>query len=85
MLVHDCQFSEAEYRDRVGWGTRASLTRWGSPRTAGVGRLVLFHHDPDRTDDAVDGLVERAHELWNGTAECCRRRRAKGCMIEVGA
>jgi phosphoribosyl 1,2-cyclic phosphodiesterase len=22
-----------------------------------VGRLLLFHHDPDRTDDEVDALV----------------------------
>ena len=27
---------------------------------------MLFHHDPDRSDDAVDVLVARAGELWDG-------------------
>ena len=34
-----------------------------------VRRLVLFHHDPDRSDDGVDGLVERASELWDGASD----------------
>jgi ribonuclease BN (tRNA processing enzyme) len=32
-------------------------------REAGVRRLCLFHHDPSRSDDQLDALVEdvRAH------------------------
>jgi len=26
-------------------------------------RLILFHHDPDRTDDALDAIGERA-QSW---------------------
>jgi ribonuclease BN (tRNA processing enzyme) len=66
VLVHDCQFSESEYPSRVGWGHSSVAHAVGFARRAGVGKLVLFHHDPDRSDDAVDDLVERAGELWDG-------------------
>jgi ribonuclease BN (tRNA processing enzyme) len=67
VLVHDCQFSESEYPSRVGWGHSSVAHAVGFARRAEVGRLVLFHHDPDRSDDDVDGLVRRAGELWDGT------------------
>jgi ribonuclease BN (tRNA processing enzyme) len=66
VLVHDCQFSESEYPSRVGWGHSSVAHAVGFARRAQVGRLVLFHHDPDRSDDDVDGLVRRASELWDG-------------------
>jgi phosphoribosyl 1,2-cyclic phosphodiesterase len=66
VLVHDCQFSESEYPSRVGWGHSSVAHAVGFARRAQVGRLVLFHHDPDRSDDEVDGLVRRASELWDG-------------------
>ena len=28
-------------------------------RRAGARRVLLFHHKPDRTDDALDGLAAR--------------------------
>ena len=48
---------------RASWRPRpASATpRWSTPSRwrehAGVGRLLLFHHDPWRTDDEVDAIV----------------------------
>lgn len=66
VLFHDSQFSESEYPARVGWGHSSVAHAVGFARKAEVGRLVLFHHDPNRTDDEVDVLVERAQELWDG-------------------
>ena len=84
VLLHDCQFSEAEYPDRVGWGHSSVAHAVGFARVAGVGRLVLFHHDPDRTDASVDGLVERARELWNGTGGVPPAAACEGMRIDVG-
>lgn len=64
LLLHDCQFSENEYPSRVGWGHSSVAHAVEFARRADVGRLVLFHHDPDRTDDGIDRIVERAGELW---------------------
>jgi ribonuclease BN (tRNA processing enzyme) len=65
VLFHDCQFSESEYPSRIGWGHSSVAHAVQFAQRSDVGRLVLFHHDPDRTDDGVDGLVERARELWD--------------------
>ena len=68
VLIHDCQFSESEYPSRVGWGHSSVAQAVGFAQSSMARRLVLFHHDPDRSDDGVDGLVERACELWDGAS-----------------
>lgn len=66
VLLHDSQYSEAEYADRVGWGHSSVAHAVGFAQRAGVRRLVLFHHDPDHSDAAVDRLAQQATALWNG-------------------
>jgi hypothetical protein len=29
----------------------------------GVGRLILFHHDPNRDDNALDAMLEDARKI----------------------
>ena len=84
VLFHDCQFSEDEYPSRVGWGHSSVAHAVEFARAADVRRLVLFHHDPDRSDDGVDVLVERAHELWDGTRGVPPAAACEGMTIEVG-
>ena len=66
VLLHDSQFTEDEYAERVGWGHSSVAQAVQFARKADVGRLVLFHHDPDRSDAEVEQLTERASELWDG-------------------
>ena len=68
VLFHDCQFSETEYSSRVGWGHSSVAQAVGFAQSSMARQLVLFHHDPDRSDDGVDWLVERACELWDGAS-----------------
>ena len=35
---------------------------------ANVGRLMLFHHRPERTDGEIDAIVARAQDRANGSA-----------------
>ena len=59
MLVHDAQYTEAEYRlNRVGWGHSSMEYAVAAARRAKVKRLALFHHDPDRGDEELDKLTE---------------------------
>jgi phosphoribosyl 1,2-cyclic phosphodiesterase len=69
VLLHDSQFTEEEYAERVGWGHSSVAHAVGFARKANVGRLVLFHHDPDRSDTEVEQLTERASELWEGAGD----------------
>ena len=84
VLVHDCQFTEDEYAERVGWGHSSVEHAVGFARRAEVGRLVLFHHDPDRSDAGVERLAERAAELWDGNGGPPPVAAREGMTIEVG-
>ncbi|HWC10962.1 MAG TPA: MBL fold metallo-hydrolase [Acidimicrobiales bacterium] len=57
VLVHDAQHTAAEFRSRRHLGHSAVEYAVGLAEAAGARTLVLFHHDPLRTDDEIDALV----------------------------
>ncbi|MEW6500384.1 MAG: MBL fold metallo-hydrolase [Thermodesulfobacteriota bacterium] len=58
LLIHDTQYTEAEYRSsKLGWGHSSLEHAVAAARRAGVKRMALFHHDPLRTDDQLDELT----------------------------
>jgi phosphoribosyl 1,2-cyclic phosphodiesterase len=63
LLLHDAQYFEDEYRERVGWGHSSVEDAVAFARAAGAGRLVLFHHDPGHSEDALEQLQTRARGL----------------------
>jgi phosphoribosyl 1,2-cyclic phosphodiesterase len=54
-------------RSKVGWGHSTYLAGAELARLAGVGQLVLFHHDPQRTDAGVAEIERRAQALFAPT------------------
>jgi ribonuclease BN (tRNA processing enzyme) len=58
VLVHGGQFTQAEHERAADFGHATIDDALSLAEEAGVGRLVLFHHDPERTDDQVDALVQ---------------------------
>jgi phosphoribosyl 1,2-cyclic phosphodiesterase len=66
LLVHDAQYTDAEYLGHVGWGHSSVSQAVAFGRLTGARRIVLFHHDPLHTDDDLDAHQARAHELWQG-------------------
>jgi phosphoribosyl 1,2-cyclic phosphodiesterase len=59
LLIHDAQYTEEEYEQRVGWGHSTLEQAVGLATQAGVKTLVTFHHDPEHTDQMLD---EQLHE-----------------------
>jgi len=57
LLVHDSQYTDAEMKSRMGWGHSSCEYAIASASRAGVKRLALFHHDPDRTDEQMDAMA----------------------------
>lgn len=57
VLVHDAQITAAEFAAKARYGHSAVEYALGLAQAAGARHLVLFHHDPGRTDDQLDGLV----------------------------
>jgi phosphoribosyl 1,2-cyclic phosphodiesterase len=60
LLVHDAQYTDDEYRQRIGWGHSSIGQTVAFARRAGVRQLVLFHHDPEHDDEWLDRLVDEA-------------------------
>ena len=63
VLIHDAQYDEHEMQAKRGWGHSSfeSVIELGAK--AETPHLVLFHHDPDRDDDALDALGWRAQSI----------------------
>jgi phosphoribosyl 1,2-cyclic phosphodiesterase len=62
LLFHDAQYVESEYVKTRGWGHSTVQDALDLAIDARVQRLGLFHHDPDRTDDQIDQLVDESRK-----------------------
>ncbi len=54
VLIHDSQYTTEEFRHRATWGHCTGEYALHIARTFDVGTLVMFHHDPSRTDDDLE-------------------------------
>lgn len=59
VLIHDSQFTPHEFASKSNWGhCTIDYAVWVALE-CGVSTLVLFHHDPGRTDDELDSIAAR--------------------------
>jgi phosphoribosyl 1,2-cyclic phosphodiesterase len=57
LLIHDAQYTDAELPARASFGHSAIGYAVGLAEAARARRLLLYHHDPGRTDEEVDAIV----------------------------
>jgi len=62
LLIHDSQYSAAEYPGHCGWGHSSLDHTLDFGSLCEVKRLVPFHHDPDHTDTQLDLMLEKARD-----------------------
>jgi len=62
LLIHDAMFTPEELARHRGWGHSSYEEAVTLAAKVRVGRLVLFHHRPERDDAGMDEVVERAGE-----------------------
>lgn len=67
ILIYDSQYTPEEYPAKVGWGHSTWQAGAELARAAGVPQLVLFHHDPSRTDTQLAALEAQAAAELPGT------------------
>lgn len=73
LLIYDAQYTPEEYagevdgRPKVGWGHSTMVEGVKVSQAAGVKRLILFHHDPEQSDDAIRRKEQRSRELFSAT------------------
>lgn len=62
LLISDAQYTAEEFPDKVGWGHSSVEHAVDFAVAGGVKRLALYHHDPPRSDRAIDALIRRARK-----------------------
>lgn len=85
VLIYDAQYLPDEYTgtlgpSKVGWGHSTFEAGVELAKAAGVGQLVLFHHDPSRTDDAVERIEALAKARFEGVTAA-----REGMTLALGA
>jgi phosphoribosyl 1,2-cyclic phosphodiesterase len=60
IFINDAQYTPEQLGTRKGWGHSSWLAGVRTAKAAGVRNLVLFHHDPDSSDKAVDVILRDA-------------------------
>lgn len=70
LLIHDSMYTDEEYPARLGWGHSTFRQSVRLAEEGEVKKLLFFHHDPGRTDDQIDGIVNRVRDeaLARGSA-----------------
>ena len=82
ILLHDAQYFEDEYADRIGWGHSSVGDAVGYADAVGARRLVLFHHEPAHNDEALERLESEARSLATGDGQPPSLAR-EGMVVEL--
>jgi phosphoribosyl 1,2-cyclic phosphodiesterase len=82
ILLHDAQYFEDEYADRIGWGHSSVADAVGYAEALGARRLVLFHHEPAHSDESLERLETEARAAVPGNGHPPELAR-EGMVIEL--
>jgi phosphoribosyl 1,2-cyclic phosphodiesterase len=65
VLIYDAQYLPDEYASRKkGWGHSHWREGVNVAMQSGAKKLVLFHHDPDHSDECIDKVVDQAKSYY---------------------
>jgi len=68
ILIYDAQYTPQEYVHRRGWGHSTWREAVQLASSARVKQLILFHHDPTRTDQRLAQIVRDAQTEFEPTS-----------------
>jgi PAS domain-containing protein len=67
-LIHDAMYSDKIIHARAGWGHSTPRQAVDLASEARCRKLLLFHHEPEHSDDAIDSLLGDTREYARGVA-----------------
>ncbi|MDX1402612.1 MAG: MBL fold metallo-hydrolase [Kiloniellales bacterium] len=67
LLIYDCSYTDEEFPRFVNWGHSTWQEGLRLCDAAGVGKLIIFHHDPSHDDEEMDRIAEQAEKARSGT------------------
>jgi phosphoribosyl 1,2-cyclic phosphodiesterase len=77
ILIHDCTYTPEEYVDKIGWGHSHYLFTLKVAAEANARHLILFHHEPNHSDEKVDDILlkcKKEIKTKNFAFECTAAR-----------
>ncbi len=84
VLIHDAQYTEDDMPHKHGWGHSLISQVRQLATDAEVGTLVMFHHDPDRSDSELDEVqIENEKYLKSHRAPTRSVCAAEGMRIHL--
>ena len=84
VLIHDAQYTEDDMPHKHGWGHSLISQVRQLATDAEVGTLVMFHHDPDRSDAELDEVqIENEKYLKSHRAPTRSVCAAEGMRIHL--
>jgi phosphoribosyl 1,2-cyclic phosphodiesterase len=83
LLIHDAQYTDEEYADRVGWGHSSYRHAFEFAAHVGAKELVPFHHDPSHGDETLDRLLANAKRRFEPQFRVSGA--CEGAIFEVGS
>ncbi|MBW7849907.1 MAG: MBL fold metallo-hydrolase [Rhodospirillales bacterium] len=66
LVIYDCTYTDDEFPAKVGWGHSTWQEGIRLCRMANVGRLAIFHHDPEHDDAFMAAIEKEAVGQWAG-------------------
>ena len=86
LAIMDTQYTDEEYNKHIGWGHSSLSSVVSLGLDSNVGKLVLFHHDPNHDDEMIDKMVEHARALVSQSGKPLEVEAAReGAEILLGA
>lgn len=82
LLLHDAQYSEQEYGERIGWGHSSVDDAVAFADASGARRLLLFHHDPSHSDKMLERMLAETRNAPAGKGARATLAH-EGMVIEV--
>ncbi|MEM8485484.1 MAG: MBL fold metallo-hydrolase [Bacteroidota bacterium] len=71
LLSHDAMYVAKDMPEKRGWGHSTVLQACKLARESSVGHLALFHHAPERMDDAIDAIQDEAQDVLKDAGVNC--------------
>jgi ribonuclease BN (tRNA processing enzyme) len=69
LLIHDAEYTEADYEIKKGWGHTRYMDALMLAFEADVDKFGLFHHNQERSDKELDGIIEDSLHIVENSGE----------------
>lgn len=67
VLIHDAQYTPEQYAKFSGYGHSSYAMACDAAKQANVKKLLLYHHDPNNSDEMLRGMEDEAKKLFEAS------------------